>query len=436
MTARDEADAQPSRTPPKVPRPTAAPLTTSLAVLQLSDELATCDTHAARELAIERFWGEHQRTPILEAADPRRAFSQSRYTVTFLWQDAEAEEVLLFANCITDERDLAASLMRRVPGTDIWHLSYRMRGDWRASYCYIRRLPGQEWPWNENDQVSVRHTLDRGDGDPRNPSVCRNRAGTDMSVVSLPDAPPQIWLTRRESIAARGRVTERAGPDERRVWVYEPPLPRDHTGTLPLVVLFDGEVWVETQDIATTLDNLLDDRAMRPCIAILVDSGGRDRRWADLDADGRGGDWVAQSLLPWAREHYPVSGHARDVIVAGQSLGGYTALSAAITHPEAIGAVLSQSASLWQRRLPAPDLARIADLHVYLEVGSQEWLLREPNQRLASELARFGIDTHFVEYNGGHDYACWRGGIAEGIRTLVGPPAASFEAGTVADPHG
>lgn len=112
-------------------------------MLQLRDELGMCDTHAARELALERFWSDHPRTPILEVADPGKAFAEGRYTVTFLWQDAEAEEVLLFANRITDECDLSASLMRRVPGTDLWHLSYRMRGDWRASYGFIRRLPGR-----------------------------------------------------------------------------------------------------------------------------------------------------------------------------------------------------------------------------------------------------------------------------------------------------
>ncbi|MDR0593103.1 MAG: DUF3327 domain-containing protein, partial [Bifidobacteriaceae bacterium] len=46
--------------------------------------------------------------------------------MTFLWRDAEAEEVLLFVNRLTDERNLADSLMRRVAGTDVWHLSYLM----------------------------------------------------------------------------------------------------------------------------------------------------------------------------------------------------------------------------------------------------------------------------------------------------------------------
>lgn len=416
------------RTPPKVPRPAAAPLTVSPAVLQLRDELGMCDTHAARELALEHFWTEHPRLPILEVADPGKAFAEGRYTVTFLWQDAEAEEVLLFASGITDELDLSASLMRRVPDTDLWHLSYRMRGDWRASYGFTRRLPGEAWPWTVGDQLAIRFGLDRGLADPRNPRSCRNRVGTVMSVVALPDAPAQPWLERREGLGGRGRVTELLGPDERTVWVYEPPsAPAGSASPLPAVVLLDGEVWTGTQDIATTVDNLLADGAMRPCLIVMPasypDASPEVAPEAAPEVDARGSDWIVHRLLPWVRAHYSVSGDAADTIVAGQGLGGYTALRAALEFPDAVGAVLSQSASLWQRRLPAPDPAQIHRLHAYIEVGSQEWVLREPNERLASEFTRFGADTHFVEYNGGHDYACWRGGIAEGLRTLLGPSA-------------
>lgn len=218
-------------------------------------------------------------------------------------------------------------------------------------------------------------------------------------------------------------MTERLGPDRRAVWVYEPPASQSATASpLPVVVLLDGEVWTGTQDIATTVDNLLADRAMRPCLIVMPASDPGADPGAALDA-AAGSEWIVHRLLPWVREHYPVSGEAADVIVAGQGLGGYTALRTGLEFPGAIGAVLSQSASLWQRRLPAPDPALIHRLHVYIEVGGQEWVLRGPNERLASEFTRFGADTHFVEYNGGHDYACWRGGIAEGLRTLLGPSA-------------
>jgi enterochelin esterase family protein len=201
------------------------------------------------------------------------------------------------------------------------------------------------------------------------------------------------------------------------------------------------------------------------------------------------------------------------VVVAGQSLGGLTALRTVLQHGDVIGAAIAQSASLWAadptpelraagllrtaqtpsrtQQTPAaqtaadrppggagtaagwspdggrtaadrppggagtaaggsPDGGRTASgnwetpagqtaaggllgggrtasgnwqaacgLRAYIEVGLQEWVLLEPNRRLAGELAAGGADVRFTAYNGGHDYACWRGGIADGLRWLL-----------------
>lgn len=414
------------RTPPKIRRPVPAPLAPSPAVSELTAALAAAGADpdsgaAARARLVAGFWAAHPETPLLEAA------ADGQRTVTFLWRgdpDRPAEDVLLFVNRLTDERDLDASLMRHLPGTDIWHLSYRMSDTWRASYCFLPRAAGETWPWADEDQIAIRRALDRGLADPRNPEGCLNRAGNRLSVVQLPDAPQQPWLERREGLTARGDVTMHEAPGGRRVWVYRPPANagRAAKDALPLVVLFDGEVWAGTQSIATTVDNLIADRLIRPCLIAMPETGGRDRRWQELDHDGRGGDWVATELLPWLRELAPVSYRADDIVVAGQSLGAYTALRCALEHTHLIGGVLSQSASLWQRELRTPLPGLLHRLHLYVEVGAQEWVLRAPNAALAARLAEAGADVHFVEYDGGHDYACWRGGIADGLRVLIGRP--------------
>lgn len=470
------------RTPPKVPRPEPAPIASSPAIAAVRGRLDAAPAgtagDAARRAVVAEFWAAHPRTPLLESLEPSGTlglsdtlgasgaldssdtFSASgtlagsetadERIVTFLWRDdagEPAEAVLLFANRITDERNLDASLMQRVPGTDIWHLSYRMRDDWRASYSFHVRRSGEAWPWSPDDQLSVRQGLDRGQADPRNPLTCRNRPGALMSVVELPAAPPQPWLVRREGLAARGRVSKLLGPGRRPVWLYTPPripLPpitdptahpvlsrpvRTPEPPMPVIVLFDGEVWAGTQSIADTVDNLIADGLIRPCIVVMPAAGDRERRWADLDDDGAGGDWVVNELLPWVRSIAPASLQPSEVVVAGQSLGGYTALRCALEHPEAVGAVLSQSASLWQRELRARAPELVHRLHVYMEVGTQEWVLREPNRELAAAFVAAGADVHFTEYNGGHDYACWRGGIADGIRALIGPPARPADRG-------
>ncbi|WP_159501312.1 enterochelin esterase domain-containing protein [Microbacterium sp. 18062] len=405
--------------PPKIPRPERAPRTISPLVDRLWRELARHDELGARAEDTARvvagFWSSLERTPVIESV---RGAPDERI-VTFLWRDAEAEQVLLFVNRLTDERNLSDSLMRRVPGTDVWHLSYRMRADWRASYAFLVRAAGAPAPWTDGlDQVSVRAALDRGLVDPGNPIVSPNRAGVAQSVVALPDAPADAWLRPRD--VARGRVVERAGPDDRTVWVYEPPgvppLP------LPIVVALDGEAWAGGEGLPTTVDNLLADGRMRPALVVMPDSGGRQRRWREMGDGGAAVSWVADVLLPWVRSRYPASPDAADVVLAGQSLGALTALRLALTRPDAVGAALSQSASLWQDDLTAAMSGRdLTCVRAYVEVGAQEWVLREPNRAFAARLAGAGARVRFVEYNGGHDHACWRVGIAHGLQSLLPP---------------
>lgn len=407
------------RTPPKVPRPAPAPLANSPRIAELTARLdhARAGGPEALGAAVDGFWeGPGARSPLFE---PVLGCGDERI-VTFLWRDDDAAEVLLFVNRLTDERNLSDSLMRRIPGTDIWHLSYRMGWDWRASYSYLTRGPGELAPWRDgDDQVAVRRVLDRGRADPRNPAINRNRAGVVQSVVEAPGAPPQPWLVRRDDIP-HGAVTRIEGPGGRTLWTYL--APGDHDRPLPLLIVLDGDVWTSAQDLPNTLDNLIAARLVPPLAAVLVDSGGREQRWADLDRDSRFEDYLAHDLLDWAREALPISRHPAEVVVAGQSLGGLTALKTVLRHAGRIGVALSQSASLWQQDLGAGLAGRdLSGVRAYLEVGTQEWVLLEPNRELAGSLREAGAMVDLVEYNGGHDYACWRGGIADGLRELLGP---------------
>lgn len=119
-----------------------------------------------------------------------------------------------------------------------------------------------------------------------------------------------------------------------------------------------------------------------------------------------------------------------DVVVVGQSLGGYTALRAVLEHPETFGGALAQSPSLWQGELTG--LARRACgtgdgvvPRAWIEVGLQEWVLLDPVRRFCAAFAESGAEVERVEYNGGHDWACWRGGVADGLCWLL-PPTGSL----------
>ncbi|KLN33285.1 hypothetical protein FB00_18430 [Cellulosimicrobium funkei] len=398
----------PRRTPPKVPRPAPAPRVVGPVVERLAAALAAAPPED-RDAVVELFWAQTARaTPVVEPAGPGEAVA------TFLVRDPDARAVLLFVNRLTDERDLAASLMARVPGTDVWHLAYRMGSAWRASYAVLAHHDAGPPPWDAPDQAALRRALDvAGRPDPRNLRTCRNRAGRVQSVVELPDAPPQPYLEPRPEVA-RGRVVEHTAPGGRRAWVYEPPVPE---GTVTDVVLvLDGDAWTGPQDLATTLDNLHHDGAVRPLRAVLLDAGSRERRWADLDGGGDVDAYLAHDLLDWARARFPVRPGRGAVSVAGQSLGALTSLRVLAAHPDRVGTAISQSASLWQGDPSAgltPDA--LAGTRAWVEVGRQERVLRPDHPAAVARLRAAGCVVAYREYDGGHDDACWRGGIADAL---------------------
>ncbi|MBM7820183.1 enterochelin esterase family protein [Cellulosimicrobium cellulans] len=395
------------RTPPKVPRPEPAPRVVGPVVERLEAALAA--SPGRRDAVVERFWSEGAgASPVVETAGPGEAVA------TFLVRDGGARAVLLFVNRLTDERNLADSLMARVPGTDVWHLSYRMATTWRASYAVLAHRGDGPAPWDAPDQAALRRALDLvGRPDPRNPRTCRNRAGQVQSVVELPDAPPQPYVERRPGVA-RGAVTDQAAPGGRRAWVYEPPVPE---GTATDVVLaLDGDAWTGSQDLATTLDNLHHDGAVRPLRAVLLDAGSRERRWGELDGGGGMDAYLAHDLLDWARASLPVRSGRGAVSVAGQSLGALTSLRVLAAHPDRVGAAISQSASLWQGD-PSAGLApgALAGTRAWVEVGTQEWVLRPEHPAAVGRLRAAGCEVAYREFDGGHDDACWRGGIADAL---------------------
>lgn len=377
---------EPRRQPPKIRRPVPVPRVPSP-----TDVLARADASA--------------RWPLVEPA------GDGSCVVTFLWRDAQADQVLLWANRLTDETDLAATLLDQVPGHDLWHGSYRMDSDWRASYSFLVKAVGQDAPWIvPGGQVALRAALDRGRRDPRNPDTSSSRLGFVHSVVSLPDAPPQPWVARRPEVPA-GRLEHHVGPDGRDTWLHDPP-GCSVDAPLPLVVVLDGEVWVDRHSLPTTLDNLLADGAIPPVRAVLLGSGGVASRWEELGADASGAAALIERTATWAAARRGVSG---ECVVMGQSLGGLAALRVVLTRPDLVSGVVSHSASLWQDDLTGLVGGAAHTARIYLSHGTQEWLLDPLHRALAARLRDEGATFTAVPVNGGHDYAWWRGGVADGL---------------------
>jgi enterochelin esterase family protein len=411
-------------------------------VARLLAEAAGAEAVRRAALAAE-FWREAERsgTPLVEELDG----DPGHRVVTFLWRGHRATRQVLFSgNRITDRGRLAGSLLERVPGTDVWHLGLRLRADHRGSYRLAADVSRREPPADPAAlQQRLRSLSAHAAADPLNPRRTATRwQPADSSVFALPDAPPQPWAGRRGTVPA-GRVGRHRVPapdpvGDRDTWVYLPPETghRDRA-PLPVAVVCDGDMWFGRLGLADTLDALIADGALPPLAVLAPDAVDRAARWRDLGAREPFVAFLADVLLPWAAGRWPLSTDPRRTVVAGQSLGGMTALYAGYLRPDRFGGVLAQSPSLWWRPgLPSPSgpkppvygdpwlVARFKaepppPLTVHLDVGLHEGAMVDHARVLYDTLRAGGHRVTFDTFNGGHDYACWHGALAAGLARLL-----------------
>ncbi|MBQ0826978.1 enterochelin esterase [Streptomyces tagetis] len=424
-------------------------------VARLAEAVERAAGEAERTALADEFWAEAERrgTPLVE----RIGGAPGHRAVTFLWRGHRTtRQVLLLGNRITDRDHLAGSLLEPVPGTDVWHLGLRLRSDHRGIYRMAADislgLPPEE---PVALQRWLRSLSAHAAADPLNRRrIAARWRVADGSVFALPDAPAEPWAGRRGTVPA-GRVERHrvpAGPPvgDRDAWVYLPPRQEDADGEpLPVVVLCDGDMWFGRLGFGDTLDALIADRALPPLVVVAPDAVDRETRRRDLGGREPFVAFLADELLPWAAGRWPLSTDPRRTVVAGQSLGGVTALYAGHLRPERFGNVLSQSASLWWH----PGLAATAGppppggdtpwlagqyasgparpLTVHLDAGLHEGSSAGDHRVLYETLRSAGYRVSLDTYNGGHDHACWHVALASGLVRLLGGGSRSGAPGEV-----
>lgn len=385
-----------------------------------------------------QFWEEVEAedTPIIEAVD----VASATCIVTFLWRAAhDTQQVLLIIDTLTDQyrrEDLSHCFMKHIAGTDIWHISYHLRTNLRATYHFYPvdsqqpvLSPGAK---TREEWIDI---LAQTLPDPFNPkSFPSRRGGESLSVLELPHTPIQRWWQAQPAVST-GVLTEHGFQSDilgntRRIWVYQPASYASDHEPYPLLLLLDGQVWAQTGGIQTTLDNLIAAGEIPPLVAIAIDSLDSDTRANELTCNPQFIQFLTDELLPWAQNQWTLTTDPAKTIIAGQSFGGLEAAYAGFHAPYRFGNVLSQSGSFWWKEddphnadnewlirqfAVTPKLS----LRFYVEVGWQEWMMLAPNRHLRDTLLAKGYPVIYNEYNGGHDYICWRGGIADGLIALT-----------------
>jgi enterochelin esterase family protein len=267
------------------------------------------------------------------------------------------------------------------------------------------------------------------------------------SSAELPGAVPQAWLTPAPG-TPKGRVEARMIASailkmDRQFSVYTPAGSRAGGPPASLLVLFDGETYLDPAEaVPTTLDNLIAASKIPPTAAVFVSTGG-SRRLEDLVASERFADFVAKELVPWVRANYNVTRDPVRTAVGGFSAGGLAGAYIGLRHSAVFGNVLSQSGAFWWEPKMGitgdPDLDAIPEangiaamfaesrklpLRFYLDAGTFEignvgsFGILEANRHLRDVLKAKGYPVTFQQFVGGHDGLSWRGTIADALVAL------------------
>jgi enterochelin esterase family protein len=388
--------------------------------------------------ALDTFWRrlEVEGAPIVEPI----AGDGAHRLVTFVYRATEPRGNVSMIPGLERAGDPASNMLDGIGDTDAWYRTYVARSDLRTMYQFSPDDPLRSLADMSIDEIQAYQAerMPHWAPDALNPLALEIAPGLPASsIVELPDAPPQPYLAKRDGVPEGTIVTEDIGRDPlgegRRTWTYLPPGYDAARGPFPLIVYFDG--WIGRKlGVHTTLDNLIADGRIPPSVCVMVHQLDRMKELACNDTFA---DWLATDFMAWVRKRYAITNDPARTVATGMSLGGLGAAHCALRHPGVFGNVLSQSGSFWwfgethgehawlthqfeaRERLPVRWYAEVGLLEDMARPGGIPTMI-DANREFRDVLRAKGYDVRYEEYNGGHDYVCWRGSIADGLTYLLG----------------
>lgn len=365
--------------------------------------------------------------------------------VTFVAQCPSDREVLVHANCLTDDirTCLDDAIMRPLPGTTFQSVTWRVAADAVFGYTFFSddHIP-RDLGRRREDWVRVHQ---QGQADPGNARQMMGGRGEPMSVFRGPDAPPNSFAVALDHATDAGiGVREwQVDSQDARLWVLPPERGAADAGDV--LIVFDGHGW-RAADLAAALAG-----AGRGCAVVAIDTDiglgsnpeAGQRRAELLCSRDEVAHLVDLACAAVGRvgstsrtgSHERQTGEPQRVIIAGQSLGGLACMLLATgqnlgrtqhanawPHAE-VSAVIALSPSLWHESATGIGAPRIATV---ILSGTEEGEICDSTRAYLDRLEASGwaesdepgwVDHH--EVRAGHDPAWWQDGLLRGLEVAA-----------------
>jgi enterochelin esterase-like enzyme len=349
--------------------------------------------------AVERFLTGRE-TPIVEGA-----------TCTFLWR-GEADEAWVCQRIVNLPDRIP---MRRLRGTDLWHVGLELPTGSRVEY-----------------QIEVRHGehYERFN-DPLNPKLSHSPMGSSSVCFGVGYETPDWVLPDPEARPGELReliVRSRALGRDARVSVYLPARFRP-SASYPLLVVHDGGDFLQYASMQTVLDNLIHRMDVAGLVAVFVHPEDRLVEYSDSAAHSR---FLTSELLPELETSLPLVGTPAGRCLMGSSFGAIATVAAAYRAPETWGNLIVMSGSFVFTDLPVDHGGgpafdpvvkfvnryrakprRVAD-RVYMTCGMYEPLI-VPNRSMVHVFDGTGMELRYTEARDGHSWENWRDRLQDAL---------------------
>jgi enterochelin esterase-like enzyme len=203
-------------------------------------------------------------------------------------------------------------------------------------------------------------------------------------------------------------------------------------------VLLDGFDFHRVVDAPTIVDNLVAEQRIRAPVVAMVENATQLSRFEEYMCNASFADFLADELLPWARDRYPaIAPDAGSVIIGGVSAGGLAAAHALWSRPDSFGVALSMSGAFpytppgdvedeWLTRQIATTERR--PVRWWMNVGllerhpdaDEQVTMLSSSRHLRTVLAAKGYEVQYSEYSGGHEWVNWQATLPQALEDLLG----------------
>jgi len=332
----------------------------------------------------------------------------------FIWEGESAPHLTSDLNHWDDDpKRFKRVSPRLIPDStkSIWYCALTIPRDAYVEYAFY-------------DPVTQKKFLD-----PLNKKSVNNGYRERNNFFYMPETMPSPFPFRRADVTpgtlSKHTVeTEWLRDDyERTIYLYRPPVKEP----VPLLVVYDGQDYMQRAKLNTIVDNLIADGRIQPIAMVFLPHNGR---WRNLEYACSDGTilWLDEIILPLAKEKLnlvDINDHPGAYGVLGASLSGTMSMYTGLRMPDVFGKVLSQAAAFTypSRDYAVVDLARhgqAREVGIWMDVGQLDYLL-EDNRGMYALLREKEYNVQYREFTGGHNYTSWRNDVWRGLEAMFPP---------------